>query len=111
MLDLVDDPLLIADYEACHAPGCVWPEVLASIRRSGILSMRIYRLGTRLAMVLTVENRFSFTDKAASDAADPLVQRWEARMARFQRALPGASDEGKWRGATRIFETPSNAPV
>lgn len=97
-LDLHDDPALIADYETHHA--AVWPEVEASIRASGVLAMRIYRLGTRLVMVMEVDDEFSFGRKAAADAADPVVQRWERLMDRFQRV---DGDGAKWRPMDRIY--------
>ena len=40
-LDLKNDPHLIAEYEAHHQ--AVWPEILASIKASGILDCSIYR--------------------------------------------------------------------
>ncbi|PCD03659.1 L-fucose mutarotase [Sphingomonas spermidinifaciens] len=101
MLDLHDDPELIAEYERYHAPGAGWPEIEASIRRSGIEAMRIYRLDTRLVMVIEVDDSFDFAAKARADAADPAVQRWEKLMSRFQRVGP---DGAKWRRAERIFD-------
>ena len=100
LLDLHDDPALIAEYEAHHR--AVWPEVEAAIRASGILAMRIYRLGTRLVMVLEVADDFSFARKAAQDADDPVVAGWEALMERFQ-AVPQDGDGAKWREATAIY--------
>lgn len=38
-LDLVDDAELIAAYEAAHAPGAVWPEVVEGIRAAGYEAM------------------------------------------------------------------------
>lgn len=101
LLDLHDDAELIAEYEAYHAPGAGWPEIEASIRASGVEEMRIYRLGTHLAMVMRVNETFDFAAKAAADAANPVVARWEALMARFQVVQP---DGEKWRRATRIFD-------
>ncbi|MDP1028461.1 L-rhamnose mutarotase [Sphingomonas sp. KR1UV-12] len=101
LLDLRDDAELIAAYERYHAPGAGRPEIAASIRRSGIEEMRIYRLGTRLVMVMRVDETFDFAAKAAADAADPAVQRWEALMARFQQTGPNGE---KWQRATQIFD-------
>lgn len=104
LLDLHDDAELIAEYERHHAPGQGWPGITAAIRRSGIEAMRIYRLGTRLVMVMQVDENFDFDRKAKADAEDPEVQRWEALMARYQ--VVGADGE-KWRRATRIFDLPA----
>lgn len=103
-LDLKDDPTLIAEYERCHE--AVWPEILASIRDSGIEAMEIWRAGNRLFMLMEVAERFSFEAKAAADRADPRVQEWERLMWRFQQALPFASPGEKWVRMDRIFELP-----
>jgi L-rhamnose mutarotase len=103
-LDLNDDPQLIAEYEAHHRQ--VWPGILDSIRRSGILSMEIYRLGTRLMMIMVVADDFSFERKAAADLADPKVQAWESLMWTYQQAIPGGPPGSKWQLMERIFELP-----
>ena len=100
-LDLKDDPALIAAYEEHHRK--VWPEILESIRRSGILSMEIWRTGNRLFMVMETTDDFSFERKAETDVADPKVQEWEALMWTYQQALPGAKPGEKWRLMERVF--------
>lgn len=100
-LDLKDDPALIAEYERHHER--VWPEIARSIRSAGISDMEIYRTGTRLFMIMEVEDRFSFEAKAAADAADAKVQEWETLMSTFQRALPWAKPGEKWVLMRRIF--------
>ncbi len=100
-LDLLPDPVLIAEYEAHHR--AVWPEVLASIRQAGIRQLEIYRVENRLFMVLEAEDDFSFEKKAASDAANPKVQAWETLMWNYQQALPTARPGEKWILAERIF--------
>lgn len=97
-LDLKDDPALIAAYDAHHR--AVWPEVEAAILAAGIRAMTIHRLGTRLVMILDVTDTFSFARKAAADAADPAVQRWETLMARFQDVK---GDGAKWRVMDEIY--------
>jgi L-rhamnose mutarotase len=100
-LDLVDDPVLIAEYERYHV--AVWPEVLESIRTAGILNMEIYRLGARLFMIMETEDGFDFAEKAAADAANPVVQRWEKTMWKYQKALPQAKTGEKWLLMEKIF--------
>ena len=100
-LDLKDDPGLIAEYEEHHRN--VWPEVLESIRRSGILSMEIWRTGNRLFMVMETADDFSFERKSETDASDPRVQEWEALMWRYQQALPGSKPGDKWQLMERLF--------
>lgn len=101
-LDLKDDPALIAQYRAHHQ--AVWPGVLDSLRASGIEHAEIFLRGTRMVMVVTVGPTFSFEAKAAADAANPTVQRWEALMWTFQQALPGTAVGEKWQLMERIWE-------
>ena len=103
-LDLREDEELIHEYEEYHTQGRVWPEVVDSIRESGILDMQIYRSGTQLIMVLNVTDSFSFEEKAQRDGRNPKVVEWEHLMAKFQRASTDASAEGKWRKMHTIFD-------
>ncbi len=100
-LDLKDDPQLIAEYEAHHR--AVWPEVLQSIRSSGITNMEIYRFTNRLFMIMEVDDSFSFEAKAAADADNGKVQEWEELMWKYQQALPGAQPGEKWKIMDLIF--------
>lgn len=101
-LDLKDDPILISEYEEHHRK--VWPEVLQSIRESGIEHMEIYRSGNRLFMIMEVNEQFSFETKAALDAANPIVQDWEKLMWKYQQSLPGSLPGEKWKLMERIFK-------
>jgi L-rhamnose mutarotase len=103
MLDLKDDPEAIAAYRAWHAPGRPPAAVMASIRAAGIEQMEICLTGNRLVMILEAGPGFSFEAKAASDAADPEVQAWEALMSRFQQPLAWAAPGEKWVLAEPIF--------
>lgn len=100
-LDLKDDPALIAEYEAHHRN--VWPEIVKSIRNAGVEKAEIYRTGNRLFMILEVNERFSFAQKAAADAANEKVQQWEQLMWKYQQALPGSRPGEKWRVMDKIF--------
>lgn len=109
ILDLKDDPDLIAAYEAHHRPGAVPEAVLASIRESGIEEMEIYRSGNRLVMVIESSDDFDPAAKAAADAADPAVIAWEELMDRYQQRLPWAAAGAKWVEAGRIFALSEHA--
>ena len=104
LLDLKDDADLIAEYEAHRRPGGVWPEILTSIRDARIRDRTIYRWGPRLVMMMEVDQRFSFDAKAAADAANPAVVRWEELTGRYQQPLPGSPPGAKWQLAAPIFE-------
>ena len=101
-LDLVDEPELIAEYEAYHQ--AVWPEIKKSILDSGIINMEIYRTGNRLFMIMETEEGFSFDQKAAMDESNEKVQEWEQLMWKFQQALPGSKPGEKWVLMNNIFE-------
>ena len=97
-LDLADDAALIAEYEARHAPGAVWPQVLAHIRATGIEAMEIWRSGDRLVMIAEVADDYPRAVPEPPEIAD-----WEALMWRFQRPLPHAAEGQKWVEMRRIF--------
>lgn len=101
-LDLVNDPALIAEYEAYHR--AVWPEILKSITDAGITDMEIYRFGNRLFMIMDTDESFSFERKAAMDAGNTRVDDWEAQMWKYQQAIPGAKPGEKWVLMDRIFK-------
>ena len=103
-VDLVDDPALIAEYEQWHTKEKVWPEIMKSIRESGILDMQIYRVGNRLFMIMEVDDMFSFERKAAMDADNPKVQEWEQLMWKFQQSMPFAKPGEKWVLMDKIFQ-------
>lgn len=103
-LDLRDDPALIAEY--CRYHQQVWPEVISSLKSAGIEAAEIYRLGTRMFMILDVNEKFSWDKKKAADLENPVVQKWEALMSTFQRPLPQAKPGEKWLLMERIFELP-----
>ena len=100
-LDLKDNDESIREYERWHQN--VWPEVLASIRESGIVGMEIYRAGNRLFMIMETSSDFSFERKSEADNANPTVQQWEKLMWNFQKALPFAQPGEKWIIMQRIF--------
>jgi L-rhamnose mutarotase len=101
-LDLKDDPALIAEYKKYHLN--VWPEVIQSIQALGIVDMEIYLLGTRMFMIMEVNKKFSFQEKARADEANPKVQKWEQLMWRFQQAVGEATSGEKWLLMERIFK-------
>lgn len=100
-LDLKDDEAVIAGYEKMHRE--VWPEIIISIKNAGIDSLEIYRTGNRLFMILEASDGFDFEKKAALDAANETVQKWEALMWKYQQALPSAKPGEKWILMDKIF--------
>jgi L-rhamnose mutarotase len=101
-LQLKNNPDLIRQYEEHHKK--VWPEIIASIKDSGIEQMEIYRLGTRLFMIMEVNDDFSFERKAAMDQNNNKVQKWEELMWKYQQPLEGAAEGEKWMLVDKIFD-------
>jgi len=101
-LDLKDDPALIAEYKKCHER--IWPEITQGIKDSGIEDLEIYLVGTRMFMIMEVNESFSFEKKAKTDQQNPRIQAWEQLMWRFQQALPQAKPGEKWLRMDRIFK-------
>jgi L-rhamnose mutarotase len=101
-LDLKNNPKLIGEYKRHHEE--VWPEISQSIKNSGIEDMEIYLLGTRMFMIMEVNERFSFEAKAEADRANSKVQEWEKLMWTFQQPLPQAKPGEKWLLMERVFK-------
>ncbi|PZU08254.1 L-rhamnose mutarotase [Sphingomonas sp.] len=97
-LDLKDEAALIAAYEARHAPGAVWPDVVRDIRDRGFLDMQIWRVADRLVMVAEVADDFP---RAGDPGLADTVARWEKEMDAFQQ--PIRPDSEKWLEMSQIF--------
>ena len=101
-LDLKDDPPLIAENKRYHEK--IWPEITRSIKGSGIEDMEIYLLGTRMFMIMEVNEFFSFETKSKADRLNPKVQEWETLMGTFQKLLPQTKPGEKWLLMERVFK-------
>jgi L-rhamnose mutarotase len=103
-LDLKDDAKLIEEYKVYHQQ--VWPEIIKSIKDSGITLLDIYNVGNRMIMIIEADADFSFEKKSAMDAGNTQVKEWEELMWKFQQALPWAKPGEKWMVMEKIFELP-----
>src|ERR1700676_4397202 len=101
-LDLKDDPNLIREYRRHHQ--AVWPEVTDSLGQAGILDLEWYLLEPRLWMMLEIDERFSFEEKARIDRDNPKLQEWEQLMWNFQKPLPRAKPGEKWMLMKSIYK-------
>ncbi|MBB3276750.1 MULTISPECIES: L-rhamnose mutarotase [Pseudoxanthomonas] len=101
-LDLHDDPDLIAAYEHYHRQ--VWPEVLAHLRTQGVRELEIFRLGTRMVMVMDTDDAvFDAARMADAERDDPRLRAWEDLMWSFQKATPWTPEGTKWTPMQPIF--------
>ena len=101
-LDLVNDPILIDQYIKHH--NNVWPEIIDSIKDSGILDMQIFHVADRLFMIIEVEDDFSFEKKNKMDGQNPYVIKWEELMSSYQKSLPIAEPGVKWTLMEKVFD-------
>ena len=76
----------------------------AGIREVGITDMQIYIDGNRLFMIMDTTDEFDMERDYARLATLPRQAEWEAHMAKFQKAAPGATSQEKWKLMTRIFK-------
>ncbi|GAA3650244.1 L-rhamnose mutarotase [Flavivirga jejuensis] len=101
-LDLKEEEKLITEYKEYHTK--VWPEIVESIKDSGIINLEIYLIENRLFMIMEVNDSFSFEDKAKKDKENLKVQEWETLMWTYQKSLPTAKPGEKWMLMEKIYE-------
>jgi len=101
-LDLQDDPKKIAEYKRYHEK--IWPEIRDSLFAAGVTDMEIYLAGTRMFMIMDVDDAFSFEKKAEMDSANPKVLEWEALMGNFQAVPKGADAVRRWSVMEKVFD-------
>ncbi len=102
-LDLVDDEAKIAAYEKAHES--IWPEVREHLLAQGVLAMEIYRLGTRMFMVMEVDPAvYSEERMARASLENEAIVRWETLMWTFQAPTPWTPAGQKWVRMRRVFQ-------
>ena len=100
-VDLRDDAAAIECYKDHHRR--VWPEVLASLRRSGIRNLDIYLLGRRLVMILETDGRDYRRCFAEHRTSCSRVVQWEDLMRSLQVPPPGALPGDWWAPMAPVF--------
>ena len=60
MLDINEDPELIAQYKKWHSEEYSWPEIRQGIREVGILEMELYIRGNHLVMIVDASADFDW---------------------------------------------------
>ena len=104
-LDLKADEELIRAYCHWHSPEHIWPEIPEGIRSVGILNMEIYRLGTRLFMIVETPDDFDWEAAFARLATLDRQAEWEAYVSHFQGCDPNAVSTDKWQRMEMIFDS------
>lgn len=98
---LKDDLALIKQYEEYHAN--VWPEVLESSKRCGILRTFIYRYGRQLFMFMETVDEFDMERDMPKYMEHPRAQEWDSFMRGFQEPPPGAPEGTTWVSMKEIY--------
>ena len=103
--ELKDEPEAIRKYEFYHSKDGCWPEIENAARISGLRSVRIYRAGNRLVMILTLPDDLTLEemDKLYQDSS-PKVKEWGELMGKFQQAPPFAEEGQVWVPMKRIHD-------
>ncbi|MEG1545364.1 MAG: L-rhamnose mutarotase [Tannerellaceae bacterium] len=106
-LDLKADEALIKEYTHWHSPEYIWPEIPEGIRAVGIRQMEIYRLQTRLFMIIETDDDFDWDAAFARLSTLDRQAEWEVFVSKFQKADPTSSSSSeKWQLMDRIFTLP-----
>ena len=103
ILELRDDPEMIAQYRKWHSQEYQWKEIRDGIREVGILEMEIYILGTKLVMIVDAPIDFDWDKAMARLATLPRQAEWEAFVAKFQGCSAEARSDEKWQMMERMF--------
>ncbi len=102
-LDLQNNETLIAAYEQYHQWGGIWPEIPKGIRASGIADMQIYRIGTRLFMIVDYDGNMNLKEIFRKMASMPRQAEWAILMQGFQKELPEAKEGEHWATMKPVF--------
>ena len=102
-LDLKGEDERIAQYEHFHQPEHIWPEIPQGIRAGGIVDMHIYRIGTRLVMIVETEEGIDLTTAFEAIGKMPRQPEWAAFMAGFQQRLTDAKPHEHWAEMKPVF--------
>lgn len=103
ILDLRDDPELIAEYRKWHSKEFHWDEIREGIRSVGILEMEIYIRGNHLVMIVDTPVNFDWAEAMSRLSALPRQAEWEAFVAKMQGVDPNARSDEKWQMTERMF--------
>lgn len=103
ILDLYDDPEMIAEYRRRHSREEMWTEIMKGIREVGILEMELYIRGPRLVMIVETPLDFDWDSAMAKLAKLPRQQEWEDYVGVFQKVREGMTSAEKWQPMERMF--------
>mgnify|MGYP004443449881 FL=1 len=103
ILELRDNPEMIAEYRKLHSEEYSWKEIRDGIRSVGILEMEIYISGNKLVMICDTPIDFNWDEAMARLAKLPRQEEWESVVGAFQKCAEGATSDEKWTMTERMF--------
>lgn len=101
-LNLKNNKTLIKEYINHHKN--VWPEIIKSMKDSGIVNAEIYNFSTRLFLLIEVDETFSEKRKKDLDKKNKFVNDWEEMMLKYQELIPNSPHSEKWVKMNKIFK-------
>jgi len=101
-LNLKNKKSLIKEYIDHH--NNVWPEIIRSMKDSGIVNAEIYNFSNRLFLLIEVNKTFSEERKKDLDKKNKFVIKWEKMMLKYQELIPNSPEGQKWVKMNKIFE-------
>lgn len=102
-LDLKDDQNLISAYEQYHQPDGIWAVIPVGIKDSGVIDMQIYRIGTRLFMIIDYDKNTSLKEIFDKMSTMPRQAEWAKLMAGFQKQISEALPGEHWTSMKPVF--------
>jgi len=103
ILEITDNPKLIALYKECHNKDNHWKEIREGIRSVGILEMEMYISSNKVIMIVETGLDFDWDDSMNKLATLPRQAEWEEFVATLQGCDPKATSTQKWTPMERMF--------
>ena len=98
---LKDDEEIVERYKEYHRKA--WPEVVARLRESGIMEMRIYLLGRRMFMYMEAVDGFAPERDFPKLNENPRYREWDELMRTLQEQAPEANPHDWWAPMEEVF--------
>lgn len=103
IIEIKDNPELIARYRECHSNDRHWKEIRDGIRSVGILEMEMYIHSNKVIMIVETDLDFDWDSAMAKLAMLPRQAEWEEFVAKLQGCDPKSTSAQKWRQMERMF--------
>ncbi|NQW20001.1 MAG: L-rhamnose mutarotase [Chloroflexi bacterium] len=106
LVDLIDDPEIIAKYEKYHRNA--WPEVREKQTAMGIERMEIFRSGNHLCMYITVPDDFDIERDFLNYKGTARNKEWNDLMTSYMQKVPEApksNDGNLWHQISLAFDS------